>query len=113
MIALAADGKLSLAKVLRRIHDAWRYDLLVEAGPTLARSFMHEGLADRIWLIRSPTRVNESTAPAGAGIPTSYIKTGELDLAGDHLTEYLNPSSVVFFAPQASADLVLANVESP
>ena len=32
----------------------------------------------------------------------------EVDLNGDRLTEYLNPTSSVFFAPVPSADLVLA-----
>jgi len=101
------EDRLSLAEVLKRIHDAFRYDLLVEPGPTLARSFIEENLVDRIWIIRSPTRIDEAKVPAGAGIPASYVKTGQLELGGDRLHEYLNPESAVYFAPTPSADLVL------
>jgi len=82
--------------------------LLVEPGPTLARAFFEAGLADRVWQIRSPKRVDDPSAPAAAGIPGDFLCTGELDLDGDTLTEYLNPASVVFFAPERSADLLLA-----
>ena len=82
--------------------------LLVEPGPTLARGFFAEDLVDRVWVFRGRKAVDEPTAPAAAPVPTHYIQTGTLDLAGDTLTEYLNPASPVFFAAEPSADFVLA-----
>jgi diaminohydroxyphosphoribosylaminopyrimidine deaminase/5-amino-6-(5-phosphoribosylamino)uracil reductase len=87
--------------------------VLVEPGPTLARDFFdRQILVDRVWLIRSPNRIDDYTAPAGVGIPANYKKTGEIDIEGDRLCEYLNPSSPVFFAPEPSADFVLACAET-
>jgi riboflavin biosynthesis pyrimidine reductase len=83
--------------------------LLVEPGPTLARSFFDEvELVDRVWVIRSPNRVNDPSAPAASGVPGEFVKTGELDLNGDTLSEFLNPVSPVFFSAEPSADFVLA-----
>jgi riboflavin biosynthesis pyrimidine reductase len=82
--------------------------LLVEPGPTLARSFFHRNLADRLWIFRSRDRLEEPTAPDAAGVPLNWLKTAETDLAGDTLTEYLNPANSAFFAPQPSADFRLA-----
>src|SRR5712691_4309645 len=81
--------------------------LLVEPGPTLARSFFESGLADRVWSSSSPVALNEPSAPSVTPIPEHYLKTAELNLDGDVLTEYLNPQSAVFFAPERSADLPL------
>jgi diaminohydroxyphosphoribosylaminopyrimidine deaminase / 5-amino-6-(5-phosphoribosylamino)uracil reductase len=103
------DGRLSLPDVLRKIYDRAGYDLLVEPGPTLASSFFGEDVADRLWVFRSPMRVDDDSAPQAADIPANWIETGALDLAGDTLTEYLNPASPVFFAAEASADFVLAS----
>jgi diaminohydroxyphosphoribosylaminopyrimidine deaminase/5-amino-6-(5-phosphoribosylamino)uracil reductase len=83
--------------------------LLVEPGPTLARSFFAEiDLVDRLWVFRSPKAVNDPTAPRAAEIPEYFVESGRLDLGGDMLTEYLNPRSPAFFANAPSADLVLA-----
>jgi riboflavin biosynthesis pyrimidine reductase len=81
--------------------------LLVEPGPTLATAFFESGLVDRVWVFRSPTRVGDDTAPTARDVPGDFVRTGEIDLAGDILTEYLNPRSPVFFAAEPSADLVL------
>jgi riboflavin biosynthesis pyrimidine reductase len=81
--------------------------LLVEPGPTLAQSFLDDNLADRLWVFQSPRRLNDPTAPAAAAIPPGFIPTGQLTLAGDTLTEYLNTGSPVFFANTPSADWVL------
>ena len=48
------------------------------------------------------------SAPAAAPVPAGYLVTGELDVDGDRLTEYLNLAGAAYFAPGASADLVLA-----
>ena len=43
-----------------------------------------------------------------------YPTTGEFAVdADDTLSEYLNPNSPVFFAPEPSADLVLAADSGP
>jgi hypothetical protein len=84
--------------------DNWGEHVLVEAGPTLARSFMEQGLADRVWVIHSPTRMDDGTAPTAAQV--DYPVAAEADLDGDRVVEYLNPDSPVFFAAVPSADFV-------
>jgi diaminohydroxyphosphoribosylaminopyrimidine deaminase/5-amino-6-(5-phosphoribosylamino)uracil reductase len=84
--------------------------VLVEPGPTLARSFLaRTDLVDRAWVIHSATKINDATAPAGVDVPGTFIRSGELDVEGDRLCEYLNPASPVFFAAEPSADFVLAS----
>jgi diaminohydroxyphosphoribosylaminopyrimidine deaminase/5-amino-6-(5-phosphoribosylamino)uracil reductase len=89
---------------------AWRSDpslsqLLVEPGPTLARAMLGE--ADRLWVIRSPKILGDDTAPSAAVIPDYFIQTGEVNLDGDRICEYLNTKANAYFAPVPSADLVL------
>jgi len=79
--------------------------LLVEPGPTLARAFFEANRADRLWVIQSPKKITDASAPSAAAIPPDFIVTGQVDLEGDVLTEYLNPRSAVYFAPNQSADL--------
>jgi hypothetical protein len=80
--------------------------LLVEPGPTLAQSFLERNLADSVWLFRSPDAMNDPTAPAAARVP--YTPIAEMSVGRDNLTEYLNPASPAYFAPEPSADWVLA-----
>jgi diaminohydroxyphosphoribosylaminopyrimidine deaminase/5-amino-6-(5-phosphoribosylamino)uracil reductase len=93
-----SDGHLPLSHIVSSIREDWQCaDLLVESGPALARALFAAALVDRVWVIRSPmTEPDESV-------------TGSIDLGGDVLTEYLNPASPVFFAPERSADLILAS----
>jgi riboflavin biosynthesis pyrimidine reductase len=103
-------GRLALPALIQSDKLADVTHLLVEPGPTLARSFFNAGAADRLWVIESPQRVDDPTAspaPAAATIPSRYIKTGELTLDGDVLTEYLDPESDLFFAAEPSADFVM------
>jgi diaminohydroxyphosphoribosylaminopyrimidine deaminase/5-amino-6-(5-phosphoribosylamino)uracil reductase len=91
--------------------DSWLCDkslshVLMEPGPTLARAYLER--ADRLWVIRSSMIIRDDTAPTAAAIPDYFIKTGELNLDGDVLVEYLNTKSDAYFAPLESADLVLA-----
>jgi diaminohydroxyphosphoribosylaminopyrimidine deaminase/5-amino-6-(5-phosphoribosylamino)uracil reductase len=102
-----ATGRPSIQDVVHRL-TADVTHLLVEPGPALARSFFRSGLVDRVWVFHSPTRIDEPTAPAAAGLADDFVKTGEIDLAGDRLAEYLNPSSGAFFKDLASPDLRLA-----
>ena len=109
-----AIGRVSLAMVLERLAARGQpgaTHVLVEPGPTLARSFIRQSeLLDRIWVIRSPRRIDQPSAPAGVGVPPDFVAAGEIEMDGDRLTEYLNPGSPVFFAPASSADLVLSGV---
>jgi diaminohydroxyphosphoribosylaminopyrimidine deaminase/5-amino-6-(5-phosphoribosylamino)uracil reductase len=85
--------------------------LLVEPGPTLARSFLETDLVDRVWIFSSSAALNEASAPSAMAIPEHYVRTGALNVQGDLLTEYLDPRGSVFFACQPSADFVLAEEE--
>jgi diaminohydroxyphosphoribosylaminopyrimidine deaminase/5-amino-6-(5-phosphoribosylamino)uracil reductase len=100
-----SPGRLSLDDVLFDLDDKGQ-NLLIEPGPTLAASFFEQNLADRVWVIRSPNAIDEPTAPNAPLVPPTFFRTGEVNLDGDILTEYLNPKSPVFFAPEPSADLV-------
>jgi hypothetical protein len=81
--------------------------LLIEPGPTLAAALLP--YAHRLWVFRSRLVVGDPTAPSAAAVPGDWVRTGVLDLAGDTLTEYLNPAAPAFFAPDPSADFVLAS----
>ena len=71
-------------------------------------------LADRLWLIRSPTTGRTTPLPhRAAAVPDGYVPVGHLDLDGDVLTEYLNTRSPAYLAAVPSADLVLAGEVSP
>ncbi len=114
-VKAAPDGGLDLSEILSDLNnshselDRQVTQLLVEAGPTLAKSFFRDNLVDRVWVFRSTLQLDDESAPTAALIPEDYVSTGELDLQGDTLTEYLNPRSPVFFAAEPSADLVLAS----
>lgn len=84
--------------------DNFGSHVLVEAGPTLARSFIEHNLADRVWVLHSPTAINDESAPRAAEVP--YPITAEADLGDDRLVEHLNPHGAVYFAPEPSADFV-------
>jgi diaminohydroxyphosphoribosylaminopyrimidine deaminase/5-amino-6-(5-phosphoribosylamino)uracil reductase len=96
------QGDLALADILHWLGDRNCTHLLVEPGPRLAGSFLEAGLADRLWLTRSP---HQASDPDSLGAPTvDYPSVAEADVEGDHLAEYLNPRSKVFFRPQPSPD---------
>lgn len=98
------NGRLSLPDVLRDLGQRDISHLLVEPGPTIARSFIESGVVDRAWIFRSNLRVDDPTAPAAPIL--TYPATGSLDLDGDELIESLNPRSAVFFHSAASADFL-------
>jgi diaminohydroxyphosphoribosylaminopyrimidine deaminase/5-amino-6-(5-phosphoribosylamino)uracil reductase len=100
-----SPGRLSLDHVLFDLDDKGQH-LLIESGPTLAQSLFEQNLCDRVWVLRSPKTIDEATAPSAPQVPAHYIKTGEVTLEGDLLSEYLNPNSPVCFASVPSADLV-------
>jgi diaminohydroxyphosphoribosylaminopyrimidine deaminase / 5-amino-6-(5-phosphoribosylamino)uracil reductase len=110
VIADADDqGRISIPRLLSRKDFSEITHLLVEPGPTLARSWIDAGAADRVWIIRSPNSSNVSNAPDAAKLPSRYVQTGEVHIDGDVLTEYLDRESDVFYSVAASADLVMAS----
>lgn len=104
------DGHFSFNDVLKDLHARKVMHLLVEPGPTLARSMLARGQVDRVWIFRS-TRVIEAThGEAVLAAPrVDYPAAGSKRFADDELTEYLNPQSEAFFSPAPSADFVLAS----
>ena len=107
------DG-LNLEQVLTPLAHFGVTHVLVEPGPTLANAFFNElTLADRVWLVHSPNKIDAVDAQAGIGVPGHYVKAGEIDVDGDRVTEYLNPQSPVFFSATASADFVIAQKPAP
>jgi diaminohydroxyphosphoribosylaminopyrimidine deaminase/5-amino-6-(5-phosphoribosylamino)uracil reductase len=104
------DGHFSFNDVLADLHARKVMHLLVEPGPTLARSMLHRGQADRIWIFRSKKQIEATHGEAVLAAPTvDYPETGKLLLGSDELTEYLNPNSDVYYTDAASADFVLAS----
>ncbi len=103
-------GRIALPALVQsdRMNDVTH--LLVEPGPTLARSFFDAGACDRLWVIQSPIKVDDATAPSAAAIPSRFVKTGERVIDGDVLTEYLDQESDLFFAAVPSADF--ENIEN-
>jgi diaminohydroxyphosphoribosylaminopyrimidine deaminase/5-amino-6-(5-phosphoribosylamino)uracil reductase len=99
--------KLSLNSILSELGKRNVTHLLVEPGPTLAGSFLVEGLADRVWVFRSPKRIQDPNTPRAATVPKLFIETGRGSVMDDTLLEFLNSRSDVFFAPVTSADLLL------
>ena len=97
-----------IPSILGDLHEGGVTHLLVEPGATLARGWFREADAlDRLWVIRSPRRYGYG-GHTSATVPLDYVVTGQLDLAGDTLVEYLNPTTLTYAAPEPSADFVLA-----
>lgn len=63
----AADGRVPLEPLLRRLVDEGRYALLVEGGPTVHTSFLRGGLADRVAVGIAPLLLGGVAAPAWTG----------------------------------------------
>ena len=99
------DQRMSLREMLC---DLYVDHVLVEPGPTLAKSFIDENLVDRVWLFRAPHLIDAETGPRATALPDSFLPVATHTVAGDTLTEYLNTKSPAFFAATPSADFVLA-----
>jgi riboflavin biosynthesis pyrimidine reductase len=99
------DRRLPLDDCLLGLGKLGATHLLVEPGPSLADAFLAADLADRVWVFRSRMIAGDRHAPQAPVI--AYQPGSEIELAGDRLTEYLNPKSAVFFAQEPSADFVL------
>lgn len=100
-------GGLSLSHLLTALGRTTMTHLLVEPGPLTASSFIRDNLADRVWVFRSPDCLREASAPSA--VTVSFPPVGQTPSGRDTLIEYLNPASPVFFAPEPSADFVLAS----
>ena len=102
-----SEGMLSLEHLLDELGARKMSHLLVEPGVKLAQSFLRRNLVDRVWIFRSPMRVDAPDAPEAAHF--DYPMTGRIPLDGDELREYLNPGSGAFYSLQKSVDLRLAD----
>jgi diaminohydroxyphosphoribosylaminopyrimidine deaminase/5-amino-6-(5-phosphoribosylamino)uracil reductase len=106
-MAGSTHAGLRLDEVLNNLAGFDVTHVLVEPGPTLAASFFESGdLVDRVWVIRSPKPATDVASVAGADVPANYVKTGEVELGGDRLIEFLNPTSPLFFIAEPSADFL-------
>jgi diaminohydroxyphosphoribosylaminopyrimidine deaminase / 5-amino-6-(5-phosphoribosylamino)uracil reductase len=107
VMTLQEDGnRLSLEHLLKDLGRRGMTHLLVEPGPKLAQSFLHQNLADRVWVFHSPRKAGAPDAPDAVGI--DYPMTGSVPLDGDELREHLNPASSAFHCLAKSADFFLA-----
>jgi diaminohydroxyphosphoribosylaminopyrimidine deaminase/5-amino-6-(5-phosphoribosylamino)uracil reductase len=97
-------GRLNLQQVLQHIGSLGVTHLLVEPGPTLAQSFIEQGLWNRAWVFRSPNAIADASAPSAVGLPMKPI--AEKSLNGDVLAEYLNNDELLA-GPYPSADFLL------
>lgn len=92
-------------------------EVLVEPGPTLASRFFSDRRVDRLWVIRSPTSIDDDTAPRAAKVPDWLMPTGTIRIGEDMLTEYRKPlyddGSDTGYSPVPSADFVLAASTDP
>ncbi|HVT89783.1 MAG TPA: bifunctional diaminohydroxyphosphoribosylaminopyrimidine deaminase/5-amino-6-(5-phosphoribosylamino)uracil reductase RibD [Tepidisphaeraceae bacterium] len=100
----SSPDRLSLNEVLLSLDEHGQH-VLVESGPTLAKSLLDENRCDRVWVIRSPRTMNAPTAPDAPQVPSNFVKTAEVNLDGDILTEYLNPAGPSYYAAEPSADV--------
>jgi diaminohydroxyphosphoribosylaminopyrimidine deaminase/5-amino-6-(5-phosphoribosylamino)uracil reductase len=96
-----------IANMLRHLHALRVSNLLVEPGPTLANAFFAEGLADCLWIFRSPRTTGDAAAPDAAPLPPSFREVKTVNLNSDRLSEYLGTEGPLFFAAVPSADLQL------
>jgi diaminohydroxyphosphoribosylaminopyrimidine deaminase/5-amino-6-(5-phosphoribosylamino)uracil reductase len=108
LVPIEGAGAIPLCDVLAELGRRGMTHVLVEPGPTLAAAFFETGPVDRLWVFRSPSVVNDASAPAAVPPPPDFRPTVDANLSGDHLTEYLNPRSEAFFAATPSADFMLA-----
>lgn len=107
----ASSAGLALGAVLEDLYTRSVTHLLVEGGPTVARSFLAANLADRLWIFHAPTRLDASSAPAAP--QADFPLAGHAMIDSDRLEERLNPHSPAFFDLCPSADLMDAQALFP
>ncbi len=69
-----ASGNLSLPDLLADLGRRPITHLIVEPGPTLAQSFLSQGLADRVWVFHSPTLIGDDSGPPPGRSPTRRLR---------------------------------------
>lgn len=96
------EGHVDLRAVLHTLGEMGITHLLVEPGERLAKAFLDQRLADRIWCITSRKFLGEPDSPHAPAIPFPPVASRNLD--GDTLTEYLDLESNSFFGSFASPE---------
>ena len=71
--AAGVGGRLDLAAALERLAQRGLTRVMVEAGPTLASSFLRSDLVDEVALFRSPTAIGADGLDALDGVPLSAL----------------------------------------
>ena len=103
-----SDAADTLQLIREELHV---HDLFMEPGPTLAGSYL--SFTDRLWVFRSPMRIDDPTAPTATGIPLHLLPTRTIRVGDDELTEYrrlmIDEQTDQPYAVTPSADLVLAS----
>ena len=107
VVPMGTHLRLAIGDVLRDLGARGVTHLLVEPGGVFVTELLLSNKADRAWVFKSDTII---AGPGGVAAPgrVDWLPTREVRIQDDTLTEYLNPSSPVFFAPEPSADFVLA-----
>lgn len=96
---------LDLQAVLLELGKLNLTHLLIEPGERLGRALLDQGLWDRLWIIHSPNRINDPTAPRAPSAPA--VPIAMRTVGPDTVDEYLNSASPAFFAPIPSPDFSL------
>jgi diaminohydroxyphosphoribosylaminopyrimidine deaminase/5-amino-6-(5-phosphoribosylamino)uracil reductase len=108
VVPMGTNLWLSIGDLLQDLGRRGVIHLLVETGGVFASALMQSNHVDRVWIFRSSIVVS----PGGMGILASrsmnWPPVAQVDVERDTLTEYLNPASPVYSAPEPSADFVLA-----
>src|SRR6185503_2898178 len=80
-----ANGKLDLDAVRKRLNGEGITRLMVEAGPTVAASFVAAGLVDEVALLRGAVTIGAHGIDALAGMPLGELTEGMTVLGTEKL----------------------------
>lgn len=105
LLQIADDADALEIVTKSKLLDRTQTHLLVEPGPTLAKSFLDSNRFDRVWIIRSPIKLDRPGLPAPR-LDDRFVRTGSIHVEGDEIIEFLNTHSDVFFAAEPSIDLL-------
>jgi diaminohydroxyphosphoribosylaminopyrimidine deaminase/5-amino-6-(5-phosphoribosylamino)uracil reductase len=101
-----APGRLDLQTAVWHLGSLGVNHLLIEPGSTVAAGCFEQNVVDRLWVIRSPRPIGDGVK--ATPVPGNFVAVGSMQLGDDVLTEYLNPTSDVYFASTTSADFELS-----
>lgn len=102
-------GRVSLEELFAAESFGDDSEILIEPGPALARELFDSNCVDRLWVIRSPKKLHDPSAPTSAEIPSHFQRSADDRCGQDSIAEYLNTQSKAFFALRESPDMVQAN----